>query len=207
MSAAWLMIVVFAVGHEGVTASLVCQIRQEMKRKPEWTSAECKQIAKALVETRRPRTALAIMILESCMWERAEAIVSPILRDVGLMQVRCRLDDAGRCENGAVAGYSPEDLRDPITNLRVAKSIMDEKQRIHGASWRSHYGGCRKPSCLYARKVRAMETALSGRMPRLHKIDRRQSLYRLVFEVAKATKSRKSGERQDKILSFSTPRK
>lgn len=204
-SALWLVVLLLG-GDLGITPSFVCDLRQVVaKRRPSWTGAECKQVARACAETKRPRRMLAMMILESGMWEKAEVTVSPTVRDEGLMQVRCVLGDDGICKNGLLAGYSPEDLQDVNTNLQVALTIMAEKERLYGKAWVERYGGCtRKRPCSYARKVRIMEEALAGRAPVLHRGDKRKELYQLVYEFTKSRKCRKS---HDSFLTSATPRK
>jgi hypothetical protein len=169
-----------------VTPSLICDLQHHVSPgKSVWTKKDCQRVCMALLSTKRLRKSLAIMILESQMDEEAEAVVSATVHDVGLMQVRCRLGDDGLCENEPVKGKELEELFSPVENILVAAVLMDSKEKAFGKDWLSKYGGCRKPTCSYPRKVAAMEVALSGKMPRLRSHDRRKSLYAKVAKVVK----------------------
>lgn len=155
---------------DAVTPELVCNVKDAIRhRSPAWDREMCSRVAKAINETPRPRTTLAMAILESDLRPDVAVEAKAGTFDVGLLAVRCVLQpallpvdqSAGRCLVGPARGYTLDELKDPVVNIRVAAEIMAQKRERHGNAWLSRYnGGTREHG--YAGKVRAVAAALGG---------------------------------------------
>lgn len=185
-----LLATLFAHGpHAGAAVSpeMVCSVQAAVSSLPAWPEHECRRVAAALNAIPRPRTAAAMVTLESD-WRPGVAVEArPGVFDVGLLGVRCvvrpestarengsrsaetlattqnQMDGipVGRCQNGPARGYTLDELKDPVTNVRVASEIMAEKRARFGKAWMFRYNGSTHENG-YTRKVRVVEAALGG---------------------------------------------
>jgi hypothetical protein len=168
-----------------ITPGLICQVKGAIRWKaPAWDRATCEQVALAINETPRPRTTLAMAILESDLRMDVAVEARPGVFDVGLLGVRCLLspgssapargdgprsagdsklaDEAvGRCQNGPARGYTLAELKTPAINVRVAAEIMAEKRERHGKNWARFYSGASHENG-YGRRVAVLAAALGG---------------------------------------------
>lgn len=172
-----------------VDAHLLCQIKAAIRwRDRAWSPAECERIATALNETTTPPQFLAMAINESDLRERAQRITvladGRLARDLGLLAVRCVTDpeaqERDRCTNGAARGLYAHQLLDPGINVRTAQAVLSSHQgRLDG------FNGCvetKRRRCTYAKRIRAIEAALGGRLVPV-KDKRTAKLCRLVVEA------------------------
>jgi len=153
---------------ETVTPALVCQVQNAIRfRESAWPVATCERVATALNSTPRPRTTLAVAIIESDLRPLVVATTRPGVHDVGLMGVRCvALPSGGACLFGPARGYAVEELKDLEINVRVAAAIMAQKKAAYGKHWmRAYNGGTREHG--YARNIAAIEKALDGKQVRV----------------------------------------
>jgi hypothetical protein len=145
-----------------VRTALVCKVQGAIRhRSPAWQAAVCDDVAQAVSETPWPRTVLSMMVLESDLRPDVVLEAKPGVFDVGVLGVRCVLS-AGRRENGPARGYTIDDLKDPVTNIRVAAQIIAEKRDRFGKDWAWRYNGAKRDNG-YGRKVRVLEAALYGK--------------------------------------------
>lgn len=148
-----------------VTPSLVCSVQRALKlhATSAWEALRCEAVADAMNDTREPLVTLAVAANESDMRAGALAHVSHGVYDVGLVGVRCVLGPGSRCTNGQARGHTLTELRDPVVNVQVGASIMEEKRARHGHRWLRHYnGGTREHG--YALRIQALVAALGGRL-------------------------------------------
>jgi hypothetical protein len=191
MTPALLLVTLFAPGHHAgvaVSPDLVCNVQRAIRhRAPAWEASTCRDVARAIEQTARPRTTLAMAVLESDLRVGVAVEAKPGVFDVGLLGVRCVVRPgftardtgsrsaeiltstqtqtdgmlAGRCQNGPARGHTLVTLADPVTNIHVAAQIMADKRARFGKDWAWRYNGASKPNG-YSRKVRVVEAALGG---------------------------------------------
>ena len=166
---------------ESVTPSLICRVQSAIKhRSPAWSEQRCVDVSAAIADTARPRTTLAMAIWESDLRPDVAVEARPGVFDAGLLGVRCvlypgtgvtargygpRSAAAGRCQNGPARGYTLEQLKDPVINVRVAAEIMAEKRARHGQGWLRAYNGATTENG-YGENIRVIAAALAGvRLP------------------------------------------
>lgn len=139
-----------------LSSAQLCRVQAAIRfRAPAWTAGECDRIAAALAVTPAPRTFAALAITESDLRPRAIAWHGQRVADVGLLGIRCLLDNAGKtCANGAAAGYTIEQLRDAEVNIAVG-TVLWSNNGGRLARWNAG-------SKNYAANVRAIAAALSG---------------------------------------------
>lgn len=149
-----------------LTGTLVCAVRGALGTP--WSATNCEDLAAALNETGRPRTLLAIGIIESRLRPHAVSrkIRLPdgrIVRDAGLLGVRCVLSGV-RCSNLSIDGnpirYS--DLFRPAVNVAIANRIVEEKVRSCGSRWANCYNGNPSGSNKYSEQISVLTAAFSG---------------------------------------------
>jgi hypothetical protein len=68
---------------------------------------------------------------------------------------------AGRCLNGPARGHTLVELKDAVTNIRVAAQIMEEKRARFGKAWMFRYNGATHENG-YTRKVAVIAASLGG---------------------------------------------
>jgi hypothetical protein len=166
---------------------MVCSVQPAVSRQPAWPASECRRVAAALNETKQPRTAAAMITLESD-WRPGVAVEAlPGVFDIGLLGVRCVVRPestaratgarpaeiqtttqtqtdgmlAGRCLNGPARGHTLVELKDAVTNIRVAAQIMEEKRARFGKAWMFRYNGATHENG-YTRKVAVIAASLGG---------------------------------------------
>jgi hypothetical protein len=139
-----------------LSAAQLCRVQAAIRfRTLAWTAEECGRIAAALAVAPSPRTFSALAINESDLRPRAIAWHGPRVADVGLLGIRCVLDNAGHvCTNGAASGYTIEQLRDAATNIAVGAVLWAN----NGGRLSRWNAGARD----YAANVRAIAAALGG---------------------------------------------
>lgn len=145
-----------------VDAAQVCAVKRALRTGPAWSAKTCATVAEALNQTTDPRLFAAIAVLESGLRERAINAVTEKTMDVGMLQVRCVMDDRQRCTNGAAKGLEARRLLEPGTNVRTAEAVLKSHQ---GLLYR--YNGSRKPNG-YTARVMTLVAAWGGelRIPR-----------------------------------------
>ena len=167
-----------------VTSEMVCSVQRAVSRELAWSESECRRVADALNETRRPRTVAAMAVLESDFRPDVAVEAKAGTFDVGLLGVRCVLYPgssasargygprsagdsksadlpAGRCHNGPASGHTLVTLQDPVTNIHVAAQIMAQKRARFGKAWLYRFNGAAHENG-YTRKVMVIVAALGG---------------------------------------------
>ena len=137
-----------------VSAEQVCQAQSALRwQRPAWSAQRCRDVAAALNVLPDPLTMLAVAVNESGM--RADAIRrgGPDVYDLGLLGIRCRVEN-GKCTNGAARGYTVAQLLDPATNIRVGHVLATLK----GPRWLYRWNG--DPG--YAARIAVLAAALAG---------------------------------------------
>ena len=138
-----------------MTPALVCQVQGALRwGRPAWTAKRCQDVAAALSVLPDPMTTLAIMANESNMNEKSIRRAGPSKCDVGLPGIRCQLGDAGKCVNGAARGYTPAQLMDPVTSIRVAHVLATSMGPRYLHRWNGDPG--------YAERIRVLALAVAG---------------------------------------------
>jgi hypothetical protein len=114
-------------------AEALCALKQKMSaHHGTWSPALCRTIAEGVEASAArhdlsPALLLAVMIQESDLDETAARVSHPgggIARDSGLMGIRCRLDQRGRCTNGLVRGMPWRQVMAPVTNIELGARYL-----------------------------------------------------------------------------------
>jgi hypothetical protein len=154
-----------------VSSPLVCAAQNAVRgKRPTWSVDLCRRLAFVLNGTARPRTLLAMAVIESDLTVRA---LSPMkrkaggerVRDVGLLGIRCLLDQQGRCRNFPVGKefLSIQELFYPEVNVLLANHLIRRKIAACGSHWPDCYNGNPSGSNHYGEQISVLSAALVGR--------------------------------------------
>jgi hypothetical protein len=148
-----------------VSGPMLCKVQHSIRhRNAAWSETTCDRVAVVISTTFNPLLVLAIAVNESDLRETATRRARRGVYDAGLMGVRCRLA-AGQCTNGPARGHTLADLQDPVINIQVGASILEQKKRRSPKRYLQHYnGGTRDHG--YAERVHTLQAALKGRRER-----------------------------------------
>ena len=149
-----------------LSGALVCAVRGALGTP--WSHDTCAQVAGSLNATGRPRTLLAIGIIESRLRPHA---VSRLIRlpdgrtakDAGLLGTRCIL--AGKkCANLEIDGHPIplKDLYRPEVNIAIANRIVEEKVKACGTRWPDCYNGNPSGSNKYGEQIAVLTASFTG---------------------------------------------
>lgn len=149
-----------------VTGPLVCAVRGALGTA--WSYERCASVAAALNQTGRPRTLLAIGIIEShlrphAVSKRIRLPDARIAKDAGLLGTRCILDGKN-CSNLSLDGHPIplQDLYRPEVNIAVANRIVEDKVKACGSRWPDCYNGNPSGSNKYGEQVTVLTASFAG---------------------------------------------
>lgn len=157
-------------GQEKVIPSLLCETQHAIRwRDRKWTPNECMSRAKEYTTTATkwhldPQLLVGLSINESDL--RTKALrVSHGAVDCGLMAVRCKLGNNGKCKNFPVRGFTPAQLLKPSLNIEKGAEIL---VTLHGGNLQSYNGSKNDKDYGYTNKIAVILVALRGGQIQYH---------------------------------------
>lgn len=189
-----------------VTPELVCKVQNAIRFQAKaWAPWMCLRVAKAInaaaaATDTNPATLLAIATNESDLRPDVRRSKSPeewtflpggkylvtekwigTVYDGGLMGVRCRIGDDGRCSNGLVKGWKWPQTMVIENNVMLGARILAASGSLRDYNGQSEKGEAsrrRAKRMTYTEKIHAIKAALEGRLvevkgPRMRELIRK----------------------------------
>jgi hypothetical protein len=148
-----------------VTPEFVCRVKDAIRfRSPAWPDWYCLRVTHAVERAatttgQRPDVLMSIAVVESDLrsgvehWYSVDGFPRPgACGDLGIMGIRCCLDDDWLCGNGLVKGWKYPAVMRLENNIMLGAKILAAKPKLND------YNGGKG----YAEKVYAVAGALAG---------------------------------------------